>query len=92
MFIKLTAAFQSDDQPDFEGMGLKATESDFDTCIWDYLWIEYQSIITMNVNNAGYTNVDLLNGQRWSVKETPEDIAHQCALCAAVLNEAYNES
>lgn len=78
MYIKVTAAFQSDEQPDFEGMGLKATEDDFDNCIWDFLWIDYQSIITMNINDAGYTNVDLLNGQRWSVKESPSKVKELC--------------
>lgn len=78
MFIKLTAAFRAEGQPDFEELGIKPATDDFDDSDWEPLFIHHDYIATMNVNDMGNTNVSLITGVIWSVKESPEEIAILC--------------
>lgn len=78
MFIELTAAFRNEDQPNFEELGIKVSSEDMQNAFWDSLWIEYRSIVTMNVNSDGDTNISLLDGNVWTVKEDPRQINQMC--------------
>lgn len=78
MFIQLTAAFRAEGQPDFEELGITPVADDFDDVDWETLFVHHDYIATMNVNDNGDTNVDLITGVRWSVKESPEEISILC--------------
>lgn len=78
MFIVLTAVFRSDDQPDFESMGITPEIKDFGDSIWDDLYVRIDHISTMNINDTGTTNIFLINGDKWSVKESPQEIVRMC--------------
>lgn len=74
MFITLTAAYRSEAQPDFEGMGIEPTPQDFEEVEWDELTIYYDYICSLGASDSGYTNIYLINGQQWTVKESKEEI------------------
>lgn len=78
MFITLTASFRDEDQPDFEGMGIIPRGEDFEDSVWEDLYVHIDHITTMNINDAGTTNIYLINGEKWSVKESPQEIARMC--------------
>lgn len=90
MYIKLTAAFQSEDQPDYEGLGIEPKDEDFENVDWDTLHVMYDGIATMNINSSGNTNICLFNGQKWTVSETPEQINKKCMEVACSLPENLN--
>lgn len=78
MFIRLTAAFRSAGQPDFEELGITPVADDFDDVDWEPLFVHHDYISTMNVNDQGNTNVCLITGVTWSVKESPKEISSLC--------------
>lgn len=90
MYITLTAAFQSEEQPDFESLGITPSEEDFEDVFWDDLDIMYDGIAAMNENSAGNTNIYLFNGQKWTVKEPREQIKRLCMEVARSLPENVN--
>lgn len=82
MYLSLTAAFQSEDQPDFEQLGITPDDSDFNDVDWETLHVHYNDIVTMYENKAGNTNIIVATGQKWTVKESPDDIISQASSMA----------
>lgn len=78
MFIKLTAAFSSEEQPDYEGMGIVPKADDFEDVEWLDFYVQDDCIVSMNVNDIGDTNIILITGETWRVKETPVQIVELC--------------
>jgi hypothetical protein len=64
------AAFKDDDQIDFEELGITPTREDFENSVWKELWINPKSIVSMWENDTGNTNIQLTDGDVWSVKGT----------------------
>lgn len=73
-FIELTASFRSDGQPDFEALGIEVDEDDFDNSEWLPIFINVNNIETINENNSGSTNISMISGGLWSVKESTNEV------------------
>lgn len=73
-FIQLTASFRIDGQPDFEALGIDVDEDDFDSSEWLPIFINLDNIETINENNSGSTNISMVSGGRWSVKESTNEV------------------
>lgn len=82
MYITLTAAFQSEEQPDYETLGITPGPEDFNDVDWMPLHVHYDYIATVNENEAGTTNLILITGEKWTVQESPSDIISQVSYMA----------
>jgi|AntRauTorckE6833_2_1112554.scaffolds.fasta_scaffold346904_1 uncharacterized protein YlzI (FlbEa/FlbD family) len=73
-FIRLTASFATDSQPDFEKLNIQASPEDMQASDWSTVSVNIAHIQLMHINHAGFTNIQLQGGSKWSVKESVEEI------------------
>lgn len=74
-FIKIHAAFRSEEEPDFEALGIHEKDEDFSTCDWDPVYINADHISEIFKNKHGYTNVGFISDADFTTCiESPEKI------------------
>jgi len=77
MFIELTTAFKTTEEPDYQELGI-AQSMDWEALDWHPIYINPEYITSVCDTGDGYTNIDTATGVRYTVKETVVEILTLC--------------
>lgn len=83
MFIRVTAAFKDENQPDYEQLGIVSSD---DEPQWKDMHIHHDMIVSIHVEK-GETMLLLMTGEYWAVKQTAENVIDQCQMA----NKSYRK-